>query len=337
MGPLLVTGAAGFIGSALVRQLFAETGEHIVSLDALTHAGNPRSLGAALNDARHTLIHADICDADAVRRALATHRPRAVLHLAAETHVDRSIRGPADFVQTNVVGTLVLLQEVLGYWSTLESAARAEFRFHHVSTDEVFGSLDDDSAAFSESTRYAPSSPYSASKAGSDHLVRAWHRTYGLPVLTTHCSNNYGPHQSVENLIPLTIANAVAGEPLTLYGDGTHVRDWLYVDDHVRALRAVLARGAVGQTYNIGGKAERRNLDVVNRLCEILDARLPGRAPHARLITLVKDRPGHDRRYAIDSRKIERELGWAPIESFESGLEKTVDWYLANAEVLRGP
>ncbi len=303
-----------------------------MSFDALTYAGNPLSLGKALHSDRHVLVRGNICDAAAVRQVLAEHRPRAILHLAAESHVDRSIHGPAAFVETNVTGTLVLLQESLAYWRELPEAQRTDFRFHHISTDEVFGSLGADDPAFSETTAYAPNSPYSASKAGSDHLVRAWHHTYGFPTLMTNCSNNYGPYQFPEKLIPLMIANAVAGKPLPVYGDGANVRDWLYVDDHARALRAVLERGVVGETYNVGGKAERRNLDVVHRLCEILDQRLPGSAPHQQLITFVKDRPGHDRRYAIDSRKIERELGWTPRESFESGLAATVDWYLANAE-----
>lgn len=331
-GPLLITGAAGFIGSCLVRQLIGETDERVVSFDVLTYAGNPRSLGQALHSDRHTLIRADIRDADAVRAALATHRPRAIVHLAAESHVDRSIHGPSEFVSTNVTGTLVLLQEALDYWKQLPEPERDAFRFHHVSTDEVFGSLGADDAAFCETTAYAPNSPYSASKAGSDFLVRAWHHTYGLPTLITNCSNNYGPYQFPEKLIPLMIANALEGKPLPVYGDGANVRDWLYVEDHTRALRLVLERGAIGQTYNVGGKAERRNLDVVQRLCEILDARRPQHAPHARLITFVRDRPGHDRRYAIDSRKIEGELGWTPRESFETGLERTVDWYLGHPE-----
>lgn len=332
MSPLLVTGAAGFIGSCLVRQLIEETDEHIVSIDALTYAGNPQSLGAALDSERHTLIRADIRDAAAVRAAITAHRPRAILHLAAESHVDRSISGPGEFITTNVVGTMVLLQAAREYWQSLDGEAAASFRFHHISTDEVFGSLGAEQAAFSETTAYAPNSPYSASKAGSDHLVRAWHHTYGLPTLITNCSNNYGPYQFPEKLIPLMIANAVSGKPLPVYGDGQNVRDWLYVDDHARALRVVLDRGVPGQTYNVGGKAERRNLDVVERLCRILDARRPQGAPHARLIRMVPDRPGHDRRYAIDSSKIEQELGWQPRESFETGLEKTVDWYLDHAD-----
>lgn len=333
--PLLVTGAAGFIGSCLVRQLIEHSDAQVLSFDALTYAGNPLSLGAALQSERHQLIRGDIRDADAVRAVLMQHRPRAVLHLAAESHVDRSIHGPAEFVSTNVVGTLVLLQESLAYWHSLPPAERAAFRFLHVSTDEVFGSLDAGDPAFSETTAYAPNSPYSASKAGSDHLVRAWHHTYSLPTLLTNCSNNYGPCQFPEKLIPLVIANAVAGKPLPVYGDGANVRDWLYVDDHARALRLVLERGVPGQTYNIGGNAERRNLEVVERICAILDARRPSSAPHARLIEFVRDRPGHDRRYAIDSRKIERELGWTPQETFDSGLIKTVDWYLGNADWVR--
>ncbi|MGQ0620517.1 MAG: dTDP-glucose 4,6-dehydratase [Panacagrimonas sp.] len=330
--PLLVTGAAGFIGSCLVRQLIEETDEHVVSFDALTYAGNPLSLGAALRSERHTLIRGDIRDAEAVRAAIAQHRPRAILHLAAESHVDRSILGPDEFITTNVVGTMVLLKAALAYWRELPAGQREAFRFQHISTDEVFGSLGPEDPAFSETTPYAPNSPYSASKAGSDHLVRAWHHTYGLPTLMTNCSNNYGPYHFPEKLVPLMIANGLAGKPLPVYGDGANVRDWLYVEDHARALRVVLERGSAGETYNVGGKAERRNLDVVHRLCEILDARRPQDAPHARLITFVKDRPGHDRRYAIDSSKIERELGWTPRESFETGLARTVDWYLENRE-----
>lgn len=331
-GPLLITGAAGFIGSALVRQLIAETDETIVSLDALTYAGNPLSLGPALDSERHRLCRVDIRDAEAVAAVFSEHQPRAIMHLAAESHVDRSIHGPAEFVTTNVVGTMVLLQAARDYWEVLPGQKKSVFRFHHISTDEVYGSLGEADPAFHEHTPYAPNSPYSASKAGSDHLVRAWHHTYGFPTLMTNCSNNYGPYQFPEKLIPLMIANAVAGKPLPIYGDGANVRDWLYVDDHARALRAVLERGEIGQTYNIGGKAERRNIDVVHRLCEILDDRRPDAGPHKNLIQFVKDRPGHDRRYAIDSGKIERELGWRPRETFESGLAATVDWYLGNAD-----
>ena len=328
--PLLITGAAGFIGSCLVRQLVAETTQRIVSFDALTYAGNPLSLGEALHSPRHRLIHADIRDDQAVRAAIAEHRPRAIVHLAAESHVDRSILGPDEFISTNVTGTLVLLKAALDYWRELPEPARAGFRFHHVSTDEVFGSLGPGDPAFSETTPYAPNSPYAASKAGSDHLVRAWHHTHGLPTLLTNCSNNYGPYQFPEKLIPLVIAKALAGEPLPVYGDGAQVRDWLFVEDHARALRCVLDRGRPGETYNIGGRAERRNLDVVTQLCRLLDLRRPQHAPHERLIRFVKDRPGHDRRYAINASKIERELGWTPAESFESGLARTVDWYLGN-------
>lgn len=330
MAPLLITGAAGFIGSCLVRQLIDQTDERVVSFDALTYAGNPQSFGAALQSDRHILVRGDIRDTSAVRRTISEHRPRAILHLAAESHVDRSISGPAEFVSTNVIGTMVLLAEALRYYQGLEAEQKRDFRFHHISTDEVFGSLGAKDPAFNEETAYAPNSPYSASKAGSDHLVRAWQHTYGLPTLITNCSNNYGPYQFPEKLIPLMIANAVSGKALPVYGDGSNVRDWLYVDDHARALRAVLARGKVGQTYNIGGHAERRNIDVVHRLCEILDARLPQSAPHAKLITFVTDRPGHDQRYAINCRKIEQELQWTPLETFETGLAKTVDWYLGN-------
>jgi len=326
---LLVTGGAGFIGSNLVLHILAATGEPVVNLDKLTYAGNPDNLDALRGDARHTFVQGDICDRALVRRLLAEHRPRAILHLAAESHVDRSIEGPAEFVQTNVVGTFALLEEARAYWSGLDAPERAAFRFLHVSTDEVYGSLGPGDPAFSETTPYAPNSPYSASKAGSDHLVRAYWHTYGLPVLTTNCSNNYGPHQFPEKLIPLMIHHALAGKPLPVYGDGLNVRDWLYVIDHCAALLAVLERGRPGEVYNIGGGAEKRNIDLVKTLCALLDEAQPRTGgSYAALISFVKDRPGHDRRYAIDSGKIERELGWRPRESFESGLKKTVRWYL---------
>ena len=331
---LLVTGAAGFIGSCLVRQLIAETDARVITFDALTYAGNPLSLAEALDSPRHELVHADIRNADAVRAALKTYEPDAILHLAAESHVDRSILGPAAFVSTNVEGTMVLLECAREYWKNLPEARRSAFRFHHISTDEVFGSLSAEDPAFSETTPYAPNSPYSASKAASDHLVRAWHHTYGLPTLITNCSNNYGPYQFPEKLIPVVILNAVAGKPLPIYGDGKNVRDWLFVEDHARALRLVLERGTPGETYNVGGDAERANIDVVRVICGLLDELRPQGAPHERLITYVTDRPGHDRRYAINFSKLERELGWRPRESFETGLRKTVQWYLDNEEWL---
>lgn len=327
---LLVTGAAGFIGSALVRQLIDETREVVISLDALTYAGNPLSFGAAAASDRHVFVHADIRDAARVSALLADYKPRAVLHLAAESHVDRSIHGPSEFVSTNVVGTLTLLEAVLAYWRELDEPARRVFRFHHISTDEVFGSLSPTDRAFEETTGYAPNSPYSASKAGSDHLVRAWHHTYGLPTLITNCSNNYGPCQFPEKLIPLMLLNALEGKPLPVYGDGRNVRDWLYVEDHARALRRVLERGRPGETYNVGGAEEKTNLEVVHALCAILDELCPGGAPRMRLIQFVRDRPGHDRRYAINFSKIRAELDWQPQESFATGLRKTVQWYLDN-------
>jgi len=331
MSVVLVTGGAGFIGSAVVRQLIAETDDEIVTVDKLTYAGNLDSLGAAGADPRHHFVRADICDAAALRAVFDRYKPDAVLHLAAESHVDRSIDGPADFVRTNLLGTYTLLQEALYHWSSLSAARAAGFRLVHVSTDEVFGSLGAEDY-FREDTPYDPSSPYSASKAGSDHLARAWQRTYGLPVVVTNCSNNYGPCQFPEKLIPLAIGKAMAGEPIPVYGRGENVRDWLYVDDHVRALRLVLARGNPGETYNVGGGNERRNIDVVHAICGLLDELRPSvLGPHERLITYVKDRPGHDHRYAIDSRKLRRELGWAPREDFESGLRRTVRWYLDNA------
>jgi dTDP-glucose 4,6-dehydratase len=326
---LLVTGGAGFIGSNFVLGTVAQAGEPVVNLDKLTYAGNPRNLDALRSDARHTFVQGDICDRALLRKLLEQHRPRAIVHLAAESHVDRSIEGPAEFVQTNVVGTFCLLEEARGFWMQLAAPERAAFRFLHISTDEVYGSLGPGDPAFTEETRYAPNSPYSASKASSDHLVRAYHHTYGLPTLITNCSNNYGPHQFPEKLIPLMIHNALAGKPLPVYGDGLNVRDWLYVEDHCAALREVLARGRPGEVYNVGGGAEMQNIELVRTLCALLDEAKPRTGgSYAALITFVKDRPGHDRRYAIDSAKIQRELGWRPRETFESGLRKTVRWYL---------
>jgi dTDP-glucose 4,6-dehydratase len=324
----LVTGGAGFIGGNFVLDA-VRRGVRVVNLDALTYAGNLDTLASLDGHPGHVFVHGDIGDGALVARLLAEHRPDAVVNFAAESHVDRSIDGPAAFVQTNVVGTLALLEAVRDYWRSLEGVARESFRFLHVSTDEVYGSLGD-TGKFTEETPFAPNSPYSASKAASDHLVRAFHHTYGLPVLTTNCSNNYGPYQFPEKLIPLIIARALAGEPLPVYGDGRNVRDWLYVDDHCAAIRAVLERGRVGETYNVGGDAERQNIEVVNTICALLDARRP-RAdgkPRNSQITYVADRPGHDRRYAIDAGKLQGELGWKPAHSFEQGIADTVDWYL---------
>ena len=330
---ILVTGGAGFIGSEVVRQVLYETDEAVVNVDLLTYAGNPASLGTAFEDARHRFERIDICDRSALEAVFEACRPRAVMHLAAESHVDRSIHGPDAFVRTNVQGTATLLEVARSYWSGLGPAERDGFRFHHISTDEVYGDLGAEDPAFSETTPYAPSSPYSASKAASDHLVRAWHRTYGLPVVVTNCSNNYGPYQFPEKLIPLMILNGLEGKPLPVYGRGENVRDWLYVGDHARALRLVLERGRIGETYNIGGRCELRNLEVVERICSLLDELAPdGAGPRGRLIRFVEDRPGHDRRYAIDDGKLAGELGWAPAESFESGLEKTVRWYLEHGD-----
>jgi dTDP-glucose 4,6-dehydratase len=327
---ILVTGGAGFIGSAVVRLLITNSDARVVVLDALTYAGNLDSLAPVASDPRYTFVHADICDAAAMHAAMQSHQPDAVMHLAAESHVDRSIDGPAAFVRTNVLGTFTLLDAVLAYWKTLSGDHATAFRFHHVSTDEVFGSLGA-SGFFTEETSYQPNSPYAASKASSDHLVRAWHHTYGLPVVTSNCSNNYGPYQFPEKLIPLVIRNALAGQPLPVYGRGENVRDWLYVDDHARALLAVLERGEPGETYNVGGVNERRNIDVVRAICALLDELAPDAAgPRERLIRFVTDRPGHDQRYAIDASKIERTLGWTPAETFESGLRKTVQWYVDN-------
>ncbi|MFK4442343.1 dTDP-glucose 4,6-dehydratase [Caballeronia udeis] len=328
---ILVTGGAGFIGSNFVLDWLRGSSEAVLNVDKLTYAGNLGTLESLSDNARHVFVRADICERAAMEALLVEHKPRAILHFAAESHVDRSIHGPTDFVQTNVVGTFTLLETARAYWNTLPAAQKSAFRFLHVSTDEVFGSLSADDPPFSETTAYAPNSPYSATKAGSDHLVRAYHHTYGLPVLTTNCSNNYGPYQFPEKLIPLMIANALAGKPLPVYGDGNNVRDWLYVGDHCAAIRRVLADGKPGETYNIGGWNEKKNLDVVNALCDLLDTLRPkGQGLYREQITYVKDRLGHDRRYAIDARKIERELGWKPAETFETGLARTVRWYLHN-------
>ena len=326
---LLVTGGAGFIGSNFVLSTLAAASEEIVNLDKLTYAGSLANLEPVARDARHTFVKGDIADRSLLRRLLAGHRPRAIVHFAAESHVDRSIEGPAQFIQTNVVGSFSLLEEARAWWGALPGAEKGRFRFLHVSTDEVYGSLGPADTPFRETHPYAPNSPYAASKAASDHLVRAYHHTYGLPVLTTNCSNNYGPRQHPEKLIPLMITHALAGKPLPVYGDGLHVRDWLYVADHCDAIRAVLERGRVGETYNIGGASEKTNIEVVRTVCAMLDAARPRRSGgYAELIELVQDRPGHDRRYAMDTGKIERELLWQPRESFETGMRKTVDWYL---------
>jgi dTDP-glucose 4,6-dehydratase len=336
---LLVTGGAGFIGSALIRHLLNHTQHEVLNLDKLTYAGNLESLAAVAGNPRYQFLEADIADSQAVGAALARFQPDAIMHLAAESHVDRSIDGPAEFIQTNIVGTYSLLESVRTYWLGLDAERKAAFRFHHISTDEVYGDLHGVDDLFTETTPYAPSSPYSASKAASDHLVRAWHRTYGLPVLLTNCSNNYGPYHFPEKLIPLMILNALEGKPLPVYGNGQQVRDWLFVEDHARALLEVVTRGQVGETYNIGGHNEQKNLDVVRVICGLLEELAPqkptGVARFEDLITFVKDRPGHDQRYAIDAGKIERELGWTPQETFETGLRKTVRWYLDNIEWCR--
>ena len=330
---ILVTGGAGFIGSNFVLDWFKTSAEPVVNLDALTYAGNLANLAPLAGDARHHFVKGDIGDRALVDSLLALHRPRAVLHFAAESHVDRSIHGPGAFMKTNVDGTFTLLEAARAYWAPLPADEKAAFRFHHVSTDEVYGSLAPDAPAFTETHAYEPNSPYSASKAASDHLVRAWHHTYGLPVVTTNCSNNYGPLHFPEKLIPLMIVNALAGKALPVYGDGQQIRDWLYVGDHCSGIRAVLAGGRLGETYNIGGWNEQANIDIVNTVCALLDKLKPDPVgPYARLIRYVTDRPGHDRRYAIDARKIERELGWRPAETFESGIRKTVAWYLANTD-----
>ena len=326
---ILVTGGAGFIGSNFVLDWVSSVSVRVVNLDALTYAGNLENLKSLDGNPRHVFVRGDICDRALVDRLLAEHRPRAIVHFAAESHVDRSIHGPGAFMQTNVTGTFTLLEAARGYWMSLNESARTSFRFLHVSTDEVYGSLGPNDPPFAETHPYEPNSPYSASKAASDHLVRAWHHTYGLPVLTTNCSNNYGPYHFPEKLIPLMIVNALAGKPLPVYGDGMQVRDWLYVKDHCSAIREVLARGRLGETYNVGGWNEKPNIEIVHTICRLLDEMRPDPAgSYTRLITHVTDRPGHDRRYAIDARKIERELGWKPAETFETGIRKTVQWYL---------
>ena len=350
---LLVTGGAGFIGSAVIRHIIRNTGDCVVNLDKLTYAGNLESLAEVSESERYVFEQVDICNRTDVDRVFAEHRPDAIMHLAAESHVDRSIDGPADFIETNIVGTYTLLESVRAYWNTLESSRKEAFRFHHISTDEVYGDLAEapdgtgstpvgrieqseirhpNLHLFTEQTPYAPSSPYSASKASSDHLVRAWHRTYGLPILITNCSNNYGPCHFPEKLIPLVILNALEGKPLPVYGKGDQIRDWLYVEDHARALYKVVTEGQVGETYNIGGHNEKQNIDVVHTICDVLQQLLPQDAQYRDLITHVKDRPGHDQRYAIDASKIQQQLGWAPQETFETGIKKTVQWYLNNLQ-----
>jgi dTDP-glucose 4,6-dehydratase len=330
---IIVTGGAGFIGSNFVLDWLAGCDERVVTLDALTYAGNLENLASLQGDARHVFVQGDIGDRALVDGLLAEHRPRALVHFAAESHVDRSIHGPGAFIKTNVEGTFTLLEAARAHWGTLAGDEKAAFRFLHVSTDEVYGSLGPGDPAFTEQHAFEPNSPYSASKAASDHLVRAWHHTYGLPVLTTNCSNNYGPYHFPEKLIPLMIVNALAGKPLPVYGDGMQIRDWLYVKDHCSAIRTVLAGGRPGETYNVGGWNEKPNLEIVKTVCALLDTLRPAaEGPYARLITYVKDRPGHDRRYAIDARKIERELGWRPAETFDTGIRKTVQWYLEHAE-----
>jgi dTDP-glucose 4,6-dehydratase len=328
---IVVTGGAGFIGSNFILQWLTSQGSQVMNLDKLTYAGNPANLAAAAGDPRYAFVRGDINDVPLVRELLARHRPAAVVHFAAESHVDRSIHDAEDFIRTNIQGTFHLLQATREYWDSLSAADREAFRFLHVSTDEVYGSLGLADPPFRETAAYAPNSPYAASKAAADHLVRAFHQTYSLPTLTTNCSNNYGPYQFPEKLIPLTIHNATRGEPLPVYGDGLHVRDWLYVGDHCEAIRQVLAHGRAGRTYNIGGNSEKSNIEVVKEICAILEELRPG-PRYESLITYVKDRPGHDRRYAMDSTKIQKELGWTPQESFSGGLRKTVEWYLANDE-----
>jgi dTDP-glucose 4,6-dehydratase len=334
---ILVTGGAGFIGSAVIRQIICNTNDSVINLDKLTYAGNLESLTDVSGSERYAFEQVDICDRGEVERVFREHQPDAVMHLAAESHVDRSIDGPAAFIETNIVGTYTLLEVARQYWQSLDDSRKTGFRFHHISTDEVYGDLDDPVELFIETTPYAPSSPYSASKASSDHLVRAWSRTYGLPTLITNCSNNYGPYHFPEKLVPLIILSALEGKSLPVYGQGDQVRDWLYVEDHARALYKVVTEGKVGETYNIGGHNEKQNIEVVHALCALLDelrADSP-HCPHATLITHVQDRPGHDLRYAIDASKIQRELNWTPIETFESGIRKTVEWYLNNLQWCR--
>lgn len=328
---ILVTGGAGFIGSALVRYLVGEVGAEVLNVDKLTYAGNLASVAPVADNANYRFLKADICDRAAMTQAMSDFRPDHVMHLAAESHVDRSITGAGDFIQTNVVGTFTLLEAARHYWNSLEGDAKAAFRFLHVSTDEVYGSLGE-TGLFEETTPYDPSSPYSASKAASDHLAKAWHRTYGMPIVVSNCSNNYGPYHFPEKLIPLNILNALDGKPLPVYGDGSNVRDWLYVEDHARALHLICSKGRLGETYNVGGRNERSNIDVVRRICALMDEAHPAGAPHDRLITFVTDRPGHDHRYAIDASKLETELGWKARENFDSGLAKTVRWFLDNAD-----
>ncbi|GHD76153.1 dTDP-glucose 4,6-dehydratase [Vogesella fluminis] len=335
---ILVTGGAGFIGGNFVLDWLAGSDEPVVNLDKLSYAGNLQTLASLQGDERHRFVHGDIGDRALLGRLLAEHQPRAVIHFAAESHVDRSLHGPGDFIDTNIVGTFQLLEAVRGYWSGLPATGKAAFRLLHVSTDEVYGTLAADDAPFTEQHRYQPNSPYSASKAAADHLVRAWHHSYGLPVLTTHCSNNYGPYHFPEKLIPLVILGALAGKPLPVYGDGQQIRDWLFVTDHCAAIRRVLDAGAPGETYNVGGWNEKTNLDVVRTICRLLDELRPradGKS-YAEQISHVQDRPGHDRRYAIDARKLQRELGWKPAETFDSGIRKTVQWYLDNPDWVAG-
>ncbi|WP_275786195.1 dTDP-glucose 4,6-dehydratase [Pararhizobium gei] len=326
---VIVTGGAGFIGSAVVRHLVLDKGYEVLNIDKLTYAGTLSSLASLDNQANHRFLQADICDRNAIQEAFDTFRPDRVMHLAAESHVDRSITGAADFVQTNVIGSFTMLESARAYWNTLAGDAKAAFRFLHVSTDEVYGSLGEN-GLFTETTPYDPSSPYSASKAASDHLAKAWTRTYGLPVVVSNCSNNYGPYHFPEKLIPLVILNALHGKSLPIYGSGSNIRDWLYVEDHARALDLIAERGAIGETYNVGGRNERRNVDVVTRICELMDKFRPQGKPHSQLIEYVADRPGHDARYAIDATRLETELGWKALENFDTGIEKTVRWYLDN-------